>query len=199
MNKRDIILDFTSLLDVVLIILFFFILYSHFETESERAAMQSQYDGMIAEAEGMIADAEELLLSAEEKDKLSEQSLAEAEAAGERQGENAAGIIEFGKGLNLRLDMKKGESGWIFEAFRGETAIGSFAVGESAEMSESLSELISGAGYTSEDTILCTFVYDADTPGSNRTYNKAKGMLDDLKRIYPHFFCSEIDLSITGG
>ena len=33
MKKRDVILDFTSLLDVTLIVIFFFVIFSHLDTE----------------------------------------------------------------------------------------------------------------------------------------------------------------------
>lgn len=42
MNKRQIILDFTSLLDVIMIILFFFILFARMETDQSKAALESE-------------------------------------------------------------------------------------------------------------------------------------------------------------
>ena len=47
MNKREIILDFTSLLDVIMIILFFFILFSHLETEDAKTALQTAEQNAI--------------------------------------------------------------------------------------------------------------------------------------------------------
>ena len=54
MKLREIILDFTSLLDVVMIILFFFVLYTSFDVEdiSEKAkAAETSYNEMIEENE----------------------------------------------------------------------------------------------------------------------------------------------------
>ena len=36
MKKRDVILDFTSLLDVTLIVIFFFVLFSHLDSEENK-------------------------------------------------------------------------------------------------------------------------------------------------------------------
>ena len=48
MNKREIILDFTSLLDVIMIILFFFILFSHLETEDAKLALEAAQQNAAA-------------------------------------------------------------------------------------------------------------------------------------------------------
>ena len=63
MRKKDVILDFTPLLDIILIILFFFILYSVFNVkESEERAEQAR---MAYEDKLDALDAEEARLGAE--------------------------------------------------------------------------------------------------------------------------------------
>ena len=54
MKVREIILDFTSLLDVIMIILFFFILFSTFEIETatnEANQTKIEYEAKLEEAE----------------------------------------------------------------------------------------------------------------------------------------------------
>ena len=53
-KKKDLILDFTSLLDVVMLLLFFFILFSRFDVSRARTAA----DDAKAEAAAQIALAE---------------------------------------------------------------------------------------------------------------------------------------------
>ena len=55
MKKRDVILDFTSLLDVTLIVIFFFVIFSHLDTEDNRAKTEAK----VAELETAIEEAEE--------------------------------------------------------------------------------------------------------------------------------------------
>ena len=62
MKKRDVILDFTSLLDVTLIVIFFFVIFSHLDTEDNRAKTEAK----VAELETAIEEAEEREASAEE-------------------------------------------------------------------------------------------------------------------------------------
>ena len=55
MKKRDVILDFTSLLDVTLIVIFFFVLFSHLDSQENKA----RTDAKVQELEVAIQEAED--------------------------------------------------------------------------------------------------------------------------------------------
>ena len=124
MNKREIILDFTSLLDVIMIILFFFILFSHIETEDAKLALQAaqeKAESVSAEAEQKLEEANDRLAGIEEMEKAVDEKLREADLAGERQGQNAEGIMDFGGSTNIRaaLITDKENNNWFLEISRG--------------------------------------------------------------------------------
>lgn len=198
MNKREIILDFTSLLDVIMIILFFFILFSHFETIEQKEIMESEYNQIIEEAEQLKADAEKLMTEAEEKNKQAEDILSEAQQADKRNAYNIAGIMEFSRGLNLRLDlnMNSGSGTWELNIFCGDEFIESIQNTDSYLMAEQFTEIISGKGYTYDDTILCIFTYNANESGTRSAYMAVNEIFEIVKSEYTHFFCSETDISI---
>ena len=116
MKKRQIILDFTSLLDVIMIILFFFIIFSNLETDNLKKDLedkQQQVSAELEEAKAKNDKADELLGEAQEKNEQADKRLEEADSAVDRSGENTDAIMDFSenKNLKLHLDMS-GENGW---------------------------------------------------------------------------------------
>lgn len=190
MNKREIILDFTSLLDVIMIILFFFILFSHYETIQaieEKEKVQAEYNRLMEYAEEVIADAE---MKSAEADEI----LSEVQQAEKRNAYNIKGIIEFSKGISLRLNLNMDSRS--INVFCGDDLAGTIPDGTPESMSEKLAGIISEKGYTKDDTILCIFTYNASENGTNSAYNSVKEMFGILKKDYQHFFCSDVDISL---
>ena len=108
MKKRDILLDFTSLLDVTLILIFFFVIFSHMDnaqntakTEEKEAKLESQLND-AAERESQAKDLMEKL----------EYELGIVENADDRAKYNVEEIIEFTKGTNLKLILEMQDSKW---------------------------------------------------------------------------------------
>ena len=201
MNKREIILDFTSLLDVIMIILFFFILFSHIETEDAKLALQAaqeQAESVSAEAEQRLEEVTGRLAEIEEKERSAEEKLREASLSGVRLGQNVEGIMDFGSSTNIKaaLITDKENNNWFLEISRsGDEKYFSRIEGTTAEeMSEKFSSVISELGYTNDDTILCEFVFYSEQWKSNSTYNTVNKMFSRLKNEYEHLFYSEIDL-----
>ena len=84
MKKRQIILDFTSLLDVIMIILFFFIIFSNLETDNLKKDLedkQQQVSAELEEAKAKNDKADELLGEAQEKNGLKKPILLLTESA----------------------------------------------------------------------------------------------------------------------
>ena len=201
MNKREIILDFTSLLDVIMIILFFFILFSHIETADAKLALQKaqeRADSLSAEAEQKIEAADDLLSELEEKEKSAEEKLREADLAGERQGQNVSGIMDFSKNINIRivLNVEQENDSWNLGIYRGDDLLSQIEGDSDAKkMSDEFSDLISDIGYTSDNTLLCIFVYDGGKSGTRRPFLTTEKMLEELQKQYEHFFYSKINLN----
>lgn len=200
MGKKEIILDFTSLLDIMMIILFFFILFSHVQTESEKLVlqeMQEQAEEVLAEAEQRLGEADDKMTEAEEKEALASERLAEAELAEERAGQNTDGIIEFTRSANIRIRLQMKEEGnWSLMIYQGDEQLSEITKSSAQEMAEELSNCMIEAGYGKEDTLLCEFIYNGMEVGTNSAYHTVDNMFAVLKNEYGHFFYSTIDLSV---
>ena len=201
MNKREIILDFTSLLDVIMIILFFFILFSHLETEDAKIALQTAEQNAVQreeQAEQKLEDAERLLEEAERKEQQAEEKLNEAELAGERQGENVEGITDFSRNLNIRVKLKmiNGSSCWSLLVYKGEQQMAEIPKGNVSLMSQSFLNALSDMGCDKDDTLLCVYVYDAAQAGTASADRDIQKLFDEVKGQYKHFFYSELDTSL---
>ena len=201
MNKREIILDFTSLLDVIMIILFFFILFSHLETEDAKIALQAAQQSAIQreeEAEKKLEDADRLLEEAAKKEKQAEEKLNEAELAGERQGENVEGITDFSRNLNIRIKLKmiSGSNNWSFLVYKGEQQIAEIPKGNISSMSQAFLTVLSDMGCSKDDTLLCVYVYDAAQAGTASADRDIQRIFNEVKGQYRHFFYSELDTSL---
>lgn len=201
MNKREIILDFTSLLDVIMIILFFFILFSHIETADARLALQAaqeQAESLSAEAEQKIGEANDILADLKEKERSADEKLREADLAGERQGQNVAGIMDFSENMNIRavLNVEQENGGWNIGIYRGDELVSQIeGSADAKKMSDEFSSAISEIGFTSDNTLLCIFVYDGGKNGTRRPFLTAEKMFEELQKQYGHFFYSKINLN----
>ena len=190
MKHKEIILDFTSLLDVIMIILFYFIIFCHSETEGAKEELQKAQ----AEVQQMENEAEEKLDQAEEK--LSDAEAKLKEANENRQEENIDGILEFGKSANLRINLKiNNDETWELELLKNDEKLSSIKNSSEKTMAKELSEKISELGYKKEDTLLCEFIYNSNENGTNSAYNKAERVFSQLKDHYDHIYYSETDIS----
>lgn len=203
MEKRAILLDFTSLLDITMLILFFFVLFSHVETENERAALQEkqeQVQEILGEAEQRLEEADEKVNAAKEKEAFAEEKLEEAELAEERAGQNVDGIAEFSRNTNIRVHLQMMEEGnWSIMLYQGNEFFLEIAKNSAQNMADAFSDGINAAGYDIEDTLLCEFVFNGTEFGTNSAYHVVDNMFALLKDEYRHFFYSTIDLSVLEG
>lgn len=184
MKKRDVILDFTALLDVTLILLFFFILFSNLQVTD--AADEAQHK--MAEAENLMAEAQEF------QDMLS-QELEHIKDSSDRQGANIESILEFDKGNNLKLVLDVNDAySWTLRVFKGDRDIAVISASDSVY--DKLKDAIGNAEYTTSDTIICDYVYDASQPGSLAAYRAVDSAIRELKYDYKYFYYSETDISI---
>lgn len=201
MNKRQIILDFTSLLDVIMIILFFFILFSHLETLDAKESLQSaeqSANNREQQAQSLIEDNEKLKEELYKKQQEAEEKIKEAEQAGDRQGKNVEGITEFatGKNIRTRLVTSGGGKSWQLLLYKGKEQVTVIDKGGIYGMSDAFLKALTDMGFGTDDTMLCVYIYDATQAGTASADRDVQRVFDNVKAKYPHFFISEIDISI---
>lgn len=184
MKIRDVILDFTTLLDITLILLFFFVLFSNVQV-TDAASNASQ---KMQEAESLMADAQGM------QEELSAE-LEHIKGAADRDGENIEGILEFDKGLNIKfvLDITN-ESTWQLNVYRGQEGIGNISC--ESDIGEELLELMEEEQYDANDTLICDYIYDGAKPGSLSAYRTMEDVIKTVKQKYKYFYYSETDISV---
>lgn len=190
MKKRDIFLDFTSLLDVTLIVIFFFVLFSHFESQENKAKTEAEVSKLRQEQQ----EAEARKESAKELNELLEQELSIVRESNDRQASNIQEIIDFRKGKNLKFVMDFGDEGWSLKVVSDEEIIATAYADE--EMFYEIENALKNAGYEEDETIFCDFVYDGSKKGSTKAYEKVYGVIKDLSSDYSFLYVSETDISL---
>lgn len=204
MKKRQINLDFTSLLDVIMIILFFFVIFSNLETDEMKKNLEDkeqQVSAELDEAKSKNNKADELLSDAEKKNEQADKRLEEADSAAERSGENAGAIMDFSenKNLKLRLDMGGGNGEWKLLFAKGDEIIKEIPKSDIGAMTDEVKALFTEQGYTADNTILIEFSYDATENGTTSAYLDTMKIISTLKGEYGHLFYSETDVSVFKG
>ncbi len=190
MKKRDVILDFTSLLDVTLIVIFFFVIFSHLDTEDNRAKTEAK----VAELETAIEEAEEREASAEELITQLEKEIDIVRDSSARQASNIEEMLKYGKSGNIKIILVMQDGGWILRVNCKEEVL--TEITSDKDIGAELKAAIIAAGYSEKDTIFCDLVFDGSLPGTASTYRKISKGLDDVEEIYRYLYYSETDLSI---
>ena len=185
---REIILDFTPLLDVALIILFYFILFSHMgAAEAQQRAEQAEQQAITVQA---AAEAE--IREAAEMQQQAAQKLAAIAEADGNQAAVAEALEQFAGGNNLKLRLRAQGGTWTLLVMQGAASLGELTE-QSPE--NALVQLMRDSGFEKEQVILCEFAYTAAEAGSNRAYDAVEAALKAVRKDYPHLYISETDLS----
>ena len=196
MKLREIILDFTSLLDVFMLILFFFILFSHFEVEEAKNT-----------ADQAMQDAAALSESAEAMIEQAEEELSVLEEVSHGKAVDLTALMELSRGtlIQSKLIMEASGDFWTLEFRRKEEVSGQenqIAVLEQdahQEISQKIIIILQKQGYEQEDKIPFLFFYDGTEIGSETAFNTIHEAFREVRRTYPHFYCIELDISDFGG
>lgn len=193
MKKREIILDFTSLLDVTLIIIFFFVIFSHFDSEDKKA----QTENKIAELQTAIEEAEDREATADKLISQLEKDLEIVRNSSERRAENVEEMLAYAQSGNIKALLIMQENNWIIRIISQESVISEIDFQD--DIGTELSKAIEKAGYKKEDTIFCDFVFDGSLPGTASAYRSITKGFDMVKKEYQYLYYSETDLSIGEG
>ena len=189
MKKRDAILDFTSLLDVTLIVIFFFVLFSTLDAQANQKKVDdavNQYNVATKEANDKAKEYDESIDIVKNTTEV----------------RNKKGVVDFNSGMNLKIiislsdeEDEEQKKKWDVTLSRGKDAIYKFK-GEQ-DVSKEIIKFIQESGYDEKDTILCDLVMNMKKEGSNHAYVELQKSLDDVKNTYHHLYVSETDLSIA--
>ena len=190
MKKKDLILDFTSLLDVTLIVIFFFVLFSHLDSQENKARTEEK----VQELETAIQEADKTREQYEELVARLEQEIEIVKAESERRGNNLDEMLDYKNNQNLKiiLDMKTG--GWGIRVIHDEEMVAYLE--KSSNIAAQLMSALKNAGYDSESTIFCDLVFDGTSPGTRSAYKDIHDCITEVSRTYRYMYVSETDLSI---
>jgi len=192
MRKRELILDFTSLLDVTLIVIFFFVIFSHLEDVENTEMM----DAKMAEMEEAIAMAEASEAAANEAAQLLQEEIEIVRASNERQASNVSEILTYARSGNIKLILTMEEEAWTLRVNYQNEMISEITSDMDTQVE--LLEAIEETGYMPADTIFCDFVFDGSLPGTASVYRRITEAIESVKEEYSYFYFSETDLSVGG-
>lgn len=190
MKKKDILLDFTSLLDVTLILIFFFVIFSHFDNVQSTA----QIEDKESKLESQINDAAERESQAQELKEQLEYEIGIVQDADDRAKDNVEEILKFTKGTNLKLILEMQDGKWTLVVSSKNEVISRIAAGDDVEAR--LADALESADYAYGDTILCDFVYNGSQAGTVSAYRKITKAMEAIQEEYKYLYYSETDLSV---
>ncbi len=192
MKKRDIFLDFTSVFDVTLRVIFFLFLFSHFDSEANKA----RTDEKVKEYDVAIHQAEERELSAKQMEEQLKNEIDTVMQANQRIGENAKEIIDFNQSGNIKILLKIDNGSWSIQIIKDGDLLDTILPGTTFE--RDLKKAFDEAGYNTDSTIFCDFIFDGSQVGSASAYRQIRKGLTETLSIYKHLYISETDLSVGG-
>ena len=190
MKKKDILLDFTSLLDITLILIFFFVIFSHFDNVQSTA----QIEDKESKLESQINDAAERESQAQELKEQLEYEIGIVQNADDRAKDNVEEILEFTKGTNLKLILEMQDGKWTLVVSSKNEVISRIAAGDDVEAR--LADALESSDYAYGDTILCDFVYNGSQAGTVSAYRKITKAMEAVQEEYKYLYYSETDLSV---
>ncbi len=190
MKLREIILDFTSLLDVIMIILFFFILFSTLEVEN---VTQSAEEARISYETQMEMQAEEQAVWRQQAEEEWERILQIDKNA----AKNQQALVAYNQGRMLAFNLQDVESRneWTLNILCGEDKLGSVTAKDSAELAEKMAELLTKAGLQTEDVIIGTLTYDGNSFGTAGAVPVIEDAIGDMQEKYSNLYFTTINVS----
>ena len=182
MRRKDIHLDFTSLLDITLVLLFFFIMAGSFDITAAKA--------QLAQEKTAVEQAEQ---AAMEKEAEYQEKIEMAVKLNEKNGQELRAIIEKyknNKSLKFILNMEDGAH-WKLTVKDGSTVIK--VLDQNDDIDGAVCAIIEEARQGTSGVVLCDFIYNGDQFGSFAIHSRISDLLRSINNIY----WSETDISTT--
>ncbi len=192
--KSRVSLDFTSLLDITMIILFFFLINFKFSTDKIKEDATAQIENANALFEQLEADRK---LFEEEKSQWQKEADTEFERlrnADENAAANAEALWDFNNGIVLKIDLSmKNSTEWEMIIFNGDKQIGA-VLSDTDSVKNGIISVMDENGFDRNDVIICIFMYNGHDPGSARIKERG-GLIEKVKSVrdeYKSFYCADV-------
>ncbi len=188
MKIREIILDFTSLLDIIMIILFFFILFSTLDVENVGKSAQeakSSYESLKAENQRQ----QEVWQQKADEEWERIQNTDKNAAA------NQQALMAYNEGAVIALNMQDASSSdiWTLSVLSGNTRLGEIRSDDDLE--SSLTELLYKAGLKTDDVIISTLTYDGNSLGTESSVPQIEQAVKKVQKQYCNLYFAAINVS----
>ena len=201
MRKHTIILDFTSLLDIIMVILFFFIIFSKFETDEVKTKYDQKLEQITQQQEEIdikLTEAQYKEDEAEKKQALADQRFEMADSAEEHSGDNAKAITDMIQGKNIKLSLAMGDNKkeWSLRIIKENDLISEIQYSNTNQVYKELKQVLEDNKYEKDKTMIVDFLYDAEEKGTTAAYSNIQKVFDKLQKDYSRICISETDLSM---
>ncbi|MDE7122599.1 MAG: hypothetical protein K2O42_10630 [Oscillospiraceae bacterium] len=186
MKQKGIIIELTSLLDVIFIILFWVMM----QMQQQQTALKSDTEARLAQADQQVQDA---LTQVEEIRNKADQEIAEAwktaEELNQKAFDNQKALDAFSQGSFITIYLDYVPEGIIIVSEQRDIlAEFSLTLSETV-ISERILQAIADSEIGENPVILCALVYDGDT-ALYRDVLKLNAVLKQVSEGRPDFYCA---------
>lgn len=190
-KNKGIIIELTSLLDIILIMLFWLMLnISNSAADIEKKA-QEKIDAANAKVQQAQDDADKQVQQARDDADKQIRQINEQNSEMRRQAENMQAALDgFSNGKMITIEMKY-DNGHdiIFVSYSGESKK---SVEIDSDLSKNLSDAISSYGIDKDSIILAAFMYDGNSV-LYRDVNTVQNALSSIKGSYKNVYFTHIN------
>ena len=185
MKRNRIFLDFTSLLDIMMIILFFFIL--NFNNA------QADYNNKV---EQIKVEKQDFEIEKEEWQKQADAELEKIRETDEKAADNAQALIDFKNGhfINICMDVKVDINemvSWEITVSRGNTPIGTISSAGNPDITDEFVTILNKERFKKDDVIIAVFQYDIQSEGSHYARNVVFKKLKEAEQNFTNLYLAE--------
>ena len=198
-SKREIILDFTPLLDVMMLILFFFILFANTNYQNKIEEANANAQSKIEEAEEAKEEAQSKIDTYNEKIEELEEELNALDSAGNTHGEAIDSLYKYKQDLFLRLKLKKEEKSvgeaskkiWNIHVYYDNNEIGIINdINEHSieKCSNEFLKILSDNKFNKDENLICELIINTSEGGSLESYVYTSEILKRIEKDYKYLF-----------
>lgn len=201
MKRNRISLDFTSLLDITMIILFWFMIKYRASAEEVQAKAQEQIDNIQSISAQLEADRDAYEAEKQEWSEKADAEMKRIENADKNAAFNQKALEALNDNilLDIKLSTEKSGNKWkkIISVYNGKTHIGDieFEKASDTDITKEISSMLETAGLQHDNTIIGIFIYDGDQYATALTVNDIIKSIRKVSEEYPQFYCASINIS----
>ena len=201
MKRNRISLDFTSLLDITMIILFWFMIKYRASAEEVQAKAQEQIDNIQSVSAQLEADRADFEAEKQEWSQKADAEMKRIENADKSAAVNQKALEALNDNilLDIKLSTEKSGNKWkkTISVYNGKNHIGDieFEKTSDTDITGEISSMLEAAGLQHDSTIIGIFIYDGDQYATALTVNDIIRSIRKVSEEYPQFYCASINIS----